>query len=82
MNGLKSNKESGCKGRSVLLIVNEWSKVVRRVVRKCCCCNPSLGLATKVRAYKVMGQERSLRITSHVPKSVGECKGMNPYTPK
>ncbi len=32
------------------------------------CCNTSLGLATKARACKVAGQERSLGVTSHVPR--------------
>jgi hypothetical protein len=34
---------------------------------------------TKVRACKGAGQEGSLRVTFHVPKSVGECEGMNPH---
>jgi len=29
-----------------------------------------------------MGQEGSLRITSHAPGSVGECEGRNPHTPR
>ncbi len=37
---------------------------------------------TKTRACKGMGQEGSLRITSHVLESVGECEGMNLHTPK
>ncbi len=44
--------------------------------------NPSLGLATKVRACKGAGQEGSPRITSHAPGNVGECEGMNTHTPK
>jgi len=39
------------------------------------CCNPILGLATKARAYKVVGQERK-------PGSEKKCKIMNPHTPK
>jgi hypothetical protein len=39
------------------------------------CCNPSLGVATKVRACKGVGQEGSLGVTSHAPGSVGECEG-------
>jgi len=39
------------------------------------CCNPSLGLATKARAYKVEGQERKL-------VSEKKCEGVNPHTPK
>jgi hypothetical protein len=42
------------------------------------CYNPSLGLATKARAYKGVG----LGVTLHAPKSVGDCEGMNPHTPK
>jgi hypothetical protein len=36
------------------------------------CRNPSLGLVTKARACKGVGQEGSPRITFHVPESVGE----------
>jgi hypothetical protein len=39
------------------------------------CHNPSLGLTTKVRACKVVGQERKL-------ESESKCEGMNPHTPK
>jgi hypothetical protein len=39
------------------------------------CCNRSLGLATKARACKVVGQERK-----HGNES--KCEGMNPHTPK
>ncbi len=46
------------------------------------CHNPSLGLTTKARACKGVGQERSPRITFHAPGSAKECKGMNPHTPK
>ncbi len=46
------------------------------------CRNPSLGLATKVRAYEGVGQDWSLGVTFHVPMNVGECEGMNPHTPK
>jgi hypothetical protein len=46
------------------------------------CRNPSLGFATKARACKNVGQEGSLRVTFHVPKSAKECEGMNPHTPK
>jgi hypothetical protein len=37
---------------------------------------------TKVGACKGASQERSLGVTSHAPKSVGECEGMNPHSPK
>jgi hypothetical protein len=46
------------------------------------CRNPSLGLATKVKACKGASQEGSLKVTSHAPGNVGECEGMNPHTPK
>ncbi len=45
------------------------------------CCNPNLGLATKVKAYKGAGQEGSMGVTSHVPGSAKECEG-NPHTSK
>jgi len=31
------------------------------------------------KACKVAGQEGSLGVTSHAPKSVGEFEGMNPH---
>jgi hypothetical protein len=46
------------------------------------CYNLSLGLATKTRAYKGMGQEWSPGVTSHAPGSVGKCEGMSLHTPK
>jgi hypothetical protein len=42
------------------------------------CCNPNLGLTTKVRACKGVSQEGNLRVTSRAT----ECEGMNPHTPK
>jgi hypothetical protein len=45
-------------------------------------CDPSLGLATKVRACEGVGQEWSLKVTFHAPGSVGECEGMNPHIHK
>jgi len=47
-----------------------------------CCHNPSLGLATKKRVYKVAGQEGSPTVMPHAPESVEKCEGMNPHTPK
>ncbi len=44
------------------------------------CRNLNLGLATKTKACKGVGQKGSSRITSHAPKSVGEYEGMNPHT--
>jgi len=46
------------------------------------CCNFSLGLVTKAKACKGVGQERSSRVTSYAPRTIGECEGMNPHTPK
>jgi len=46
------------------------------------CCNLSLGLATKARACKGVGQKGSLGVISHVPRNVGKCEGMNLHTPK
>ncbi len=46
------------------------------------CHNPSLGLATKARAYKVVNQEGSSGVMPHAPESVGKCEGMNPHTSK
>ncbi len=46
------------------------------------CRNPNLGLTTKVRAYKVVGQKGSPGVTPHAPESVGKCEGMNPHTSK
>ncbi len=70
-----------------LLFLCFWSKYARSWswMKSFCvmlCCNPSLGLVTKTRACKGANQEWSPRVTFHVPKSVGECEGMNPHTPK
>jgi hypothetical protein len=46
------------------------------------CCNPSLGLTTKAKAYKGTSQKWSPGVTFHVPGSVGKCEGINPHTPK
>jgi hypothetical protein len=46
------------------------------------CRNPSLGLTTKARAYKVAGQEGSSGVTPHVFENARECEGMNLHTPK
>jgi hypothetical protein len=42
----------------------------------------TLGLRPKQKACKCAGQKGSLRVTSHVFGSVGECEGMNLHTPK
>jgi len=39
------------------------------------CRNLNFGLATKVRACKVTGQEKK-------PRNERKCEGMNPHTPK
>jgi hypothetical protein len=46
------------------------------------CRNLNLKLTTKARACKGVGQKWSPTVTFHVPRSVGECEGMNPHTPK
>jgi len=46
-----------------------------------CCCNPSLGLATKAKVCKVAGQEGNWE-SQHIPGSVKKCEGMNPHTPR
>ncbi len=46
------------------------------------CRNPSLGFATKARRCKVAGQEGSLRVMPHAPRSARECEGIDPHTPK
>jgi hypothetical protein len=46
------------------------------------CRNLSLWLTTKARACKGACQEGRPRVTSYAPRSVGECEGMNPHTPK
>jgi len=46
------------------------------------CRNPNLGFTTKAKACKVAGQEGSPGVTSHAPRSVGKCEGMNPHTSK
>jgi len=43
---------------------------------------PTLGLATKVRACKAVGQKGSSGVTSYVLESVGKCEGMNLHTSK
>jgi hypothetical protein len=45
------------------------------------CCNLSLGLMTKARACKGVGQEWSSGVTFHAPRNVGKCEGMNPTFP-
>ncbi len=42
--------------------------------------NPSLGFATKARAYKVAAQEGGMGITSHAPKSANSAKNVREWT--
>jgi hypothetical protein len=44
------------------------------------CRNPSLGLATKVRACKGTGQKESPGITSHALGKVGECENEHSHS--
>jgi len=46
------------------------------------CRNPSLGLTTKAKGYRVVGQEGSPRVMPHALGSARECEGMDPHTPK
>jgi len=69
------------------LLLNIWQKfplfkILTSIVQGGYCHNPNLGFATKARACKGVGPERSLIITFHAPESVGECEKMNPHTPK
>ncbi len=72
----------------ILLHLDTCNKKVNHYInplfisKVCKCYNPNLGLVTKARACKGVGQEGSSRVTSHVLGSVGECEGMNPHTPK
>jgi len=45
-------------------------------------CNPSLGLATKTKGCKVVGQDGSPRVMLHAPESARGCEGIDPHTPK
>jgi hypothetical protein len=49
-------------------IFNKWSKPSKSSYR-----NPNLGLATKARVCKVVGQEGSPRVASHAPESHISC---------
>jgi hypothetical protein len=64
------------------LLVSQWCFLLRTPYSKAYCRNPNLGLATKVKACKVAGQEGSLGVISHVLGNAKECEGMNPRTPK
>jgi len=60
-----------------LQVLKKTHKVQRNNYRK-----PSLGLATKARAYKVTGQEGSLGVRPHAPGSARLCEGIDPHSPK
>jgi hypothetical protein len=45
----------------------------------CSCCNPNVGLATKARACKGVGQEWSSIVTFHALGNVRECEGMSSH---
>jgi hypothetical protein len=66
----------------LLTIMVTRTNIIRVWIGKGMCRNPSLGLVTKARACKGAGQEGSPGVTFHAPRSVGECEGMNPHTPK
>jgi hypothetical protein len=44
--------------------------------------NPNLGLTTKARACKGVGQEWIPKVTFHAPKSVGKCEEWTSTLPK
>jgi len=77
---------------SILVVVDYLTKMVHFIMciktitdkrmTKLFYCNPSLGLATKARACKVVGQEGSMGVTSHALGNAKECEGMNPHIPK
>jgi hypothetical protein len=46
------------------------------------CRNLSLGLAIKAKACKGANQKGSSGVTSHAPRNVGKCEGMNFHTTK
>ncbi len=64
---------------SMLQVSSQISYLCKKYFK---CCNPSLGLVTKAKPCKVVDQQGSPRVTSHVPRNAKECEGMNPHTPK
>jgi hypothetical protein len=46
------------------------------------CRNPSLGLATKAKGCKVVGQEGSPGVMLHAPRNARGCEGIDLHTPK
>jgi hypothetical protein len=56
--------------------------VATTIIIQAKCYNLSLGLTTKAKACKGVGQEGNPKVTFHVIGNVGDCEGMNLYTPK
>jgi hypothetical protein len=52
------------------------------VTSKVHCCDFSFRFAIKAKVYKGADWKWSLGVTFHVPKSAGECEGMNSHAPK
>jgi hypothetical protein len=42
--------------------------------------NPNFGFATKAKGLQGCRPRGSLGVTSHTPRSVGKCEGVNPHT--
>ncbi len=42
----------------------------------------AFGLATKAKGLQGCGPRGSPGVTSHIPRSVGKCEGVNPHIPK
>ncbi len=72
----------GCSSPFCLIELIEIDVALGKKLEQYECHNPSLGITTKTRVYKGVGQESSSRITFHVPGSVGKCEGINPHTLK
>jgi hypothetical protein len=60
--------------KHIAKIWSHWSHFFKKIdgvqssIKKKCL-NPNLGLTTKARGCKVVGQEKDLGVTSHAPKS-------------
>jgi hypothetical protein len=65
--------------RAVVSLVSLGSPIVYLGTK---CRNPSLGFATKAKGLQGCGLRRSLEVTSHTPRNVRKCEGVNPHTPK
>jgi len=46
------------------------------------CRNPGFGFTTKAKGLQGCGPTESLGVTSHTPRSVRKCEGVNLHTPK